>query len=172
MKRIKLFVFALLLGSTVFSYAQSPYSMGVGAAVGNVFGPSFKVFVTDNFAISADLSVRVCPTIYEGVSLTTFSLDLNPNFMYESSITNNLYWLAGGGVTLGYIFGLAAYGDMMIGNSGRFGINANGGIEYKFDIPLAIQADVRPGYGLLFNSGPGVANGFDWAAVATIRYTF
>lgn len=92
--------------------------------------------------------------------------------MYESSITNNLYWLAGGGVTLGYIFGIAAYGDMMIGDSGRFGINAIGGIEYKFDIPLSIQADVRPGYGLLFNSGPGVANGFDWAAVATIRYTF
>ena len=70
-----------------------------------------------------------------------------------------MYWFAGGGLSLG---GWAGYG--------KFGVNAIGGIEYKFNIPLTIQADLRPGFGLAFGYG-GSFPYFDWGLCFGIRYT-
>ena len=59
---------------------------------------------------------------------------------------------------------------------GKFGINAILGLEYKLDIPLTLQLDFRPGYGMLFTDeyfyGPDVWNYFDWSLNAGVRYTF
>lgn len=53
---------------------------------------------------------------------------------------------------------------------GKIGVNAIGGVEYKFNIPLTLQADLRPGFGLLFNKHFTI-NYFDWAICVGVRYT-
>ncbi len=190
-KTIRKLSFILLFFSCfAISQAQSPYTHGIGATVGNMFGVSYKTFLSDHFSLQADLSVRICPTAYadedfedwfdtRSMTVTLFSLDFNPNFLYESNITNSLYWFVGGGVTLGYCFG-SKYFIMGYDDWGRFGLNAIGGLEYKFNMPIALQLDFRPGYGMLFfgkddywyGSNNKPFHYFDWGLGATVRYTF
>lgn len=184
----KFSLFFLFFSCFAISKAQSPYTHGIGATVGNMFGVSYKTFATDNFAIQLDLSVRMCPTAHvfdketaaflemSSETITLYSLDFNPNFMYESDITRDLYWFAGGGVTIGYGFAEGVAGFTSYGHSGIFGINAIGGIEYQFNAPVALQFDFRPGYGLNFSKGYHKSmelwHYFNWGIAATVRYTF
>jgi hypothetical protein len=55
---------------------------------------------------------------------------------------------------------------------GKFGVNAGGGVEFTFSkIPLALQTDFRPGYGLLFDANDHVSY-FDWSVNISARYCF
>ena len=71
---------------------------------------------------------------------------------------------------------------------GKFGINAILGLEYKLNIPLTLQLDFRPGYGLAFYGEDYIdydvhgnesksrvhcaINYFDWSVNAGVRYKF
>ncbi len=189
MRKFFILSVCMFLCGTLALNAQVPYNHGVGAVVGTMNGFSYKTFVTDNFAFSLDLDVKICPTRFndelfgEKIAFTMdiFDFEANPNFMYEKNITKGLYWFAGGGVSLGYNFAL---GESLLGlieteycKQGKFGINAIGGLEYKFNIPLTLQFDFRPGYGMLFyqygkKKKWGTDHYFDWGLGVSVRYTF
>ena len=155
MKKMRgVFIGLILVVLGTASYAQAPYTHSIGGIVGTFNGASYKTFALgEKLAFQADLGAGLAMT--RGTSFWGF--DINPNLMYEQQISNiGLYWFAGGGISLG------------VGSYGRFGINAIGGVEYKFNIPLTIQADVRPGFGLMFNS----YSYFDWGLNISARYTF
>lgn len=152
-----LFVFA-----GITAQAQAPYIHSIGIITGTTNGASYKTFALgDRLALQADLGIKL------GMknSWNFWSLDLTPNIMHQREISNiRLYWFAGCGFSLGYVFSETV-------DYGRFGVNAIGGLEYKFNIPLSLQFDFRPGYGLVFREH---YNGsyFDWSLNLSARYTF
>lgn len=160
LKGLIISILLIFVGTTV--QAQAPYIHSIGVVAGMTDGASYKAFVLgDRLALQADLGVHL------GMknSWNFWSLDLNPNIMYQRKISNTgLYWFAGGGLSLGYIF--SEHLDF-----GRFGVNAIGGLEYKFNIPLALQFDFRPGYGLRFREHFNDSY-FDWGLNLSARYTF
>ena len=163
--------------------AQAPYKHSIGATLGSMQAFSYKTFVTDHFAIQIDLGTKILCTDGEGQNhgakwkaFDFWNLELNPNFLYEGNLVAGLYGFAGGGVSLGYswdawnpgVFRFGEYWDM-----GKFGVNAMLGLEYKLNIPLTLQFDFRPGYGMFFNDLPNnELNFFDWSVNAGVRYTF
>ena len=169
------------------SYAQSPYKASVGGVLypSTAVGPSFKAFFTDKVAFQTDVFLKVVLAGGKDVDINRIvlafylSVETNVNFIYQKKIKEKenleLFWLTGGGVSLGYSW---------TPGSGKFGVNAIMGIEYVFkEKPLAIQIDFRPGYGLLFNSNYNYVEAvffehknpwshFDWLIAFTLRYTF
>lgn len=192
---ITLIVGLLLAMSVSTAEAQKPYKMGIGAVVGTMEGASFKMFLTDNLALQADLGISLSSFRYEydyygyagrGTSSKPFwAIELNPNLMYESTIKDwnvgGLYWFAGGGIGIGYVitdvydWWSDDYHDPhYTWNRANFklGVNAIGGVEFAFKkIPLTTQVDVRPGVGFLFADGWNKAF-FNYGVNASVRYTF
>jgi hypothetical protein len=168
MKKISVILLSLVMGMMLTLNAQAPYRHGIGATLGNTAAFSYKTFLTDNFALSVDAGFKwtIAATKYGSGFLMT--LEANPNVMYEASTgVEGLYWLAGGGLSLGMVLPRIGSDDV----AGKFGINAIGGVEYKFKIPLTLQADFRPGYGLAFDDDYG-GSFFDWGVCVGVRYTF
>ena len=190
MKYIRLFFLAtiafLLSVACLKSYAQSPYKASVGGIVyGLALGPSFKAFFTNHVAFQTDMFLKGVLSAGKDVNTNRIgfapylSVETNVNLIYQKKIKEKtyteLFLLAGGGVSLGYSW---------TPGSGKFGINAIMGLEYVFkNIPLAIQIDLRPGYGLLFNSNYKYVDAiffthnnpwshFDWCIPLTFRYSF
>ena len=169
---------AMILGQL---HAQAPYKHSVGGMVGSLNGFTYKTFVSNHFAIGVDLGVQFIRTdgeYFRGVDL--YSLSLNPNFTYEGLFAAGLYGFVGGGFSMAYNWA-NDYGFLMwmawddfdwVCDLGKFGVNAIMGLEYKFNIPLVLQFDFRPGYGFLFNSTPRVWNHFDWNLCISVRYAF
>ena len=157
----------MLMACSIFSLnAQKLYDYSVGGVGGSMWGGSFQTYLLDNLALGVDLGVQLTYAAGQySMNGDLMTLQLNPNAMYAIDFTKNLNGLFGGGVSLGY--GFLGFGFNRF-NAGKFGINALAGVEYKFDIPLVIQADLRPGYGLMF--GGGTWNYFDWSACITARY--
>lgn len=125
----------------------------IGGIVGGINGFSSK-FINRKFAYQLDL----------GIQLFYINFDIEQNFMYQNYIhewnPGSLSWFVGGGVSLGW--------NLLYGGT-KFGVNTIGGVEYRFNkIPLALQADFRPGYGLIFEYG-GV---FEWTIGLSARYYF
>jgi hypothetical protein len=167
--------------------SQPPYRASVGGITpytSLAFGPSFKAFFTDQVAFQTDIFFKEILTAGKDVYIneTAFafylSVETNVNFIYQKKIkekaVSELFWLIGGGVSLGY---------SLTPVSGKFGVNAIVGLEYVFKKkPLAIQIDFRPGYGLLFTNYAYVEamfttlknpwSHFDWFIGATLRYAF
>jgi hypothetical protein len=159
--------------------AQAPYKKGIGVNILSLEGVSFKMFFTDNLAFQADLGYKWTVTSETNsgfrISYSVHTLEVNPNILYQKNITDwdfgQLDWFAGGGLSLGYAFGTGYGGYYGRGSAGKFGINAVGGAELSFhNIPLAVQMDFRPGYGLLFNKNS--LSYFDWGLNISARYTF
>jgi len=165
---------------------QMPYKTSIGGIMpftSLAFGPSLKFFFTEHLAFQADIFIKGVLT--GGVDLvdnkTAFviylSIESNINVMYQKKIKeknkSELFWLMGGGVSLGYCW---------TPNNGKFGTNVILGLEYILkNTPMAIQIDFRPGYGLLFNSDHYISvpfssfnnpwHHFDWFIGGTLRYT-
>ncbi|MCR5554366.1 MAG: hypothetical protein K6F29_02410 [Bacteroidales bacterium] len=175
MKKVLLIVVFAILAS---GSAMAQYKHSIGGVVGSMNGFSYKVMATNNFAISVDLGVKLTEGAFDRYSASVFDLEVNPNFMYEANATGGLYWFVGGGFSLGYgSFNYAGWRT----DCGKFGLNAIGGLEYKFGIPLTLQFDFRPGFGLLFYERPQYwLNGdiyrnpdyFDWGLNLSLRYAF
>ena len=178
MKKItkSLLVGLFMLASVNAASAQN-YKYGIGAVVGTMDGVSFKMFLSENLALQADLAYKyvVRTARAEGFRLSygLHTFELNPNLVYQRNITSfgvgNLDWYAGGGVSLGYAF-MSLWGQNSYG-LGKFGVNGIGGVEFKFNFPLAVGFDFRPGYGLLFGKDD-TGSYFDWAVALSARYCF
>ena len=107
-------------------------------------------------------------------------MELAPSFVYEGHFVKGLYGFIGGGVSLGFSFypPVSYYvprtPEMQTREiMGKFGAHGMAGLEYKFNFPLTLQLDVRPGYRFLFNNEVAVDHTFDWGMVNIgARYTF
>jgi hypothetical protein len=174
----------LLVSATMLHAQQAPYKMGIGVNVLSMEAVSFKTFLSPRLALEAELgykwtvaSFRMSDSYYGynyRYSGYIGTLELNPNLFYQKEIKDwkfgRLDWFAGGGLSIGYAFG----------SRGKFGINAGGGAELTFHkIPLAVQMDFRPGYGMLFGRGAYYYYGnskvfsyFDWGLNISARYLF
>ena len=173
----------LLLGLVVALNAQAPYRHSIGGTAGlNMFALSYKTFFTDHLALSVDAGYKWTPTLVTFHEKQTsyvwnrflfpMAIEVNPNLMYERGTNvNGLHWLVGGGVSAGYAW-VTYSNEWGIYKSfyGKLGVNAIGGVEYKFNFPLTLQADIRPGFGLLFNNHYN-ATYFDWGLYFGARYT-
>lgn len=160
MKKITLLL--LFLGISVFAFAQGPYRNAVGIHVGSFNGLTYKTFLSGSTALQIDAGLKLnFPGNDEGLVL---GIEVNPNAMYQMEFNrvSGLYWLLGGGATLGVR--TSKYSAL------KLGVNAIGGLEYKFRIPFAIQLDLRPGFG--FIAGENAHGYFDWIASLGFRYTF
>ena len=162
----------------VKSYAQSPYKASVGGAVyGIALGPSFKSFFTDKVAFQTDIFFKGTITGSKKDNFVLyFVLETDLNIMYQKKLKDKLFGFIGGGVSHGYTFS----------ENGKFGVNTIGGLEFVFKkIPLSIQLDLRPGYGLLYNVNNNPIpedffsselktpwSHFDWTIAFILRYTF
>lgn len=182
MKKIKLIVIAvsLLIGCSLQTQAQAPYKCGIGFTAGNQQALSLKVFGGNHFAFQVDLGTRV--TVADGnharrlpyPNTEIWDLELNPNFMFEGGFTQHLYGFIGIGGSIGYCWNIPHGVDWLFGHvkydSGKCGANGIFGLEYKFNAPIAIQFDFRPGYGCLFAEHFD-AHYFDWAVNFGFHYT-
>ena len=187
MKKNFLILLSLVIGLTLTVNAQAPYKHSIGGTLGTMEAFSYKTFLTDNLAFSVDAGFKwtIGPATYDvwyngdhedgHGRVSPMTIEANPNFMYEAAaVSKGLHWLVGGGISLGYSWYTNNGNYYDYGRNtrvfGKFGINAIGGIEYKFNIPLTLQADFRPGYGLLFREHLAVSY-FDWAVCVGLRYT-
>ncbi len=156
-------VFAILTSGS----AMAQYTHSIGATVGSMNGFSYKG-VFGSLGVQVDLGLKLTEGAFDRYSARVFDLEINPNLMYQANATGGLYWFVGGGFSLGYVFDYAGWRTE---DCGKFGLNAIGGLEYKFGIPLTLQFDFRPGFGLLFDDY-GHAGYFDWGLNLGVRYTF
>lgn len=172
-----------------------PYTNGIGAVGGCLNGFSFKVFPADKFAVSVDLGVKITAATVVGeynylsshgfagttrrwINCAPMDLEANVNFLYQGHFTKGLYGIIGGGPSLGYNWNVCNYYTDNYyysyygwGDNAKIGLGMLLGLEYKFDIPLAVQADFRPGYAMLLSSGYFGCY-FDWGLNLSLRYTF
>jgi len=165
--RTKFFISVFLLTGALSAFSQAPYKNSIGGIVGFIEGGSYKTFISDNFAIQVDLGFRW--------SHYAAGVEVNGNFMYEQAIKNGFHWLAGGGLSTGPAFGGILFNPLTntVPIGFKIGMNGIGGAEYKFkNIPLTLQADIRPGASFyIFNGGFNAY--FDYNFVnASARYTF
>lgn len=173
MKRIGLIFLYILLfvGASLPLHAQAPYRHSLGATLGTTQALSYKTFPTNHFALQIDLGPKYC-YVY-GNHL--WSLELAPNFMYEGRLKGNLYGFVGGGISWGYALKRYTYYDAYGMQSSNInlkgGVNGFFGLEYKFNIPLTLQFDFRPGFRGAFNQYFGEFC-FDWGLNFGVRYTF
>jgi hypothetical protein len=169
--------------------AQVPYRGSIGGMLpytSNAQGPSFKAFFNENVAFQTDLLFKVAFTGGKDVKenrntfVFYFSIEANVNIVYQKKLKEkektDLYWLIGGGMSLGH--------QLFLSN-GKFGLNTIIGLEYVYKKKnISLQFDVRPGYGLLYNLSETNINTplisfsknpwshFDWMMGLTLRYTF
>lgn len=185
-------LFAFFASILFQTNAQVPYKNSIGATLGTTQAFSYKTFFGDHFAIQVDLGTKYC-YVY-GSHL--WSAEAAPNFMYEGRLAKGLYGFLGLGGSIGYnwqpfyyIVGLepgdAGYNpnpdpaDPTPNSVTRRSVHnckagANGmfGLEYKFDIPLTLQLDFRPGYRCVFAANKFADHKFDWGLNFGVRYTF
>lgn len=188
MKKISIILLTLVMGFSVAVNAQAPYKHSVGGTVGTLEAFSYKTFFTDHLTLdlNAGYKITVGPAAYHingitgSYNSTIFprTIEVNPNLEYESATNKGgLHWFIGGGLSLGYCPNVGII-DRSLNrgwgyaqtNWGKFGVNAIGGIEYKFNFPMTLQVDFRPGYGLLFNGSKETLSYFDWALCVGVRY--
>ena len=178
----------------VISASAQNYKASVGINVGSFNGFSYKGFVTDHFALQADLGVNLECTygqvdLYEnGRSIgsasgqqTFYTFEVNPNLLYQAEILSanagTLSWFAGGGLSAGMMNSLNVKESHPIF---KLGLNGTGGIEFQLaQAPVAFSFDFRPGYGMstyvFKNTHPrttAVNSFFDWKLAIGIRYVF
>ena len=193
MKKIFTFIAVAVMA---ISTASAQHEIGV--VFGGLDGLSYKYWFTGHVALQADLAVGLTQgaTSMNGVSMNMGLWDFtaNPNVAYHWDLpVDGLKIYAGGGLNLGMVsaFSIGGYGGYSgygyygaprrakgysygggSNVAGKFGANAIGGVCYNFsNIPLALAADFRPGYGLMFTEGENISY-FDWKISASVRYCF
>lgn len=168
---------ALFAGAMFQANAQAPYKNAFGVSVGNMQALTFKTFGSNHFAFQLDLGTKYIATDgrFKNVDLTNvhiWTLELNPNIMFEGRLTGGLYGLVGIGASIGYSWNTFSWGWFNTRSDfGKCGANGIIGMEYKFNAPVALQFDFRPGYGCLFAEHYD-AHYFDWSVNLGVRYTF
>ena len=181
MKNLRSILIMTLLFSMALSVqAQAPYKHSIGVTVGSMQAISYKTFPTDHFAIQLDLGTKYNYSIIVGYGSTHWSMELAPSFMYEGHFVKGLYGLVGGGFSLGFTwyppvsyYSTTSPEYKTYNIMGKGGIHSIIGLEYKFNIPLTLQLDFRPGYFFQFNHEFIGNHTFEWGLVNLgVRYTF
>lgn len=179
-KQTFILILALLVSMAFHTQAQAPYKHSIGATVGSMQAVSYKTFPTDHFAIQLDLGTKYNHCIILGYGSRHLSMEIAPSFMYEGHFVKGLYGFVGGGFSLGFTwwpsvsYYVSYSPDMQIHNiMGKGGAHGIIGLEYKFDIPLTLQVDFRPGYFFQFNHEFIGNHTFEWGLPSIgVRYTF
>ena len=181
---------------------SKPYKKSFGIVAGNLLGLSYKyVSPYKKFAYQMDLGGRYISADDNGYNdyqygdfisyFSAWSLEMNQNFLCQGHIKRwDDYCLDaffGGGFSFGGVFGGYDYTQKYDSRYGyyedyykniglKFGINAMLGMEFMFErIPLTLQLDFRPGYGLYVDFGEAYSlypAFFDYAVTASVRYTW
>lgn len=148
---MKKFILTLAVIACTFSIAKAQDN-AIGVRFGYGIELSYQRMLHANNRLELDLG------------LSGFSRDFNLagvyQWVWDLGVAPGFNWYAGVGATLGLWdknFGL--------------GINGNIGIEYNFNIPLAISLDWRPGLYYINKADPNFQ--FQWTGIALgIRYKF
>ncbi len=142
---------------------------------GSVDGISYRYFIDEQCAIQTNImwkylstygtTVSYLTTDVNGVAETSrtsqwgklygWTTEVNPNFIYQSTIHNwkkcSLYWNSGAGISLGIAQDWGKPKDYPLW--GKFGVTTISGFELTFNkVPLSIFTESFAGYGLLWNS--------------------
>ena len=182
MYRIKFIPFLIAILATVsyMANAQSPYKHSIGVTLGTTQALSYKTFPTNRFAVQLDLGTKYSVVCVGGYCNTPcWSVEVAPDFMYEGHFVKGLYGFVGGGLSLGLsfapqvcYFSSKVPGPVVRNIMGKAGANGIFGLEYKFDIPLSLQIDIRPGYRFQFNEETTVNHTIDLGLDFGVRYVF
>jgi len=151
----------------------------IGGIVGGMNGLSYKYWVNDKFAVQADLAVGLSriyqATYFKGTKIGSgdfgcFDFTINPNALYHFDLVNNLKLYTGGGISFGLVSDLNNTNTKAL--DGKFGINGVIGLAYELDaVPLVLAFDLRPGYGLGFQTSDDAhMSYFDWHVGFAVRY--
>ena len=105
--RIFLILIAFFAGIVFHANAQAPYKNGIGVSGGNMQALTFKTFGGNHFAFQVDLGTKYITTNgrFKNIDLEGedfWTLELNPNIMFEGRLGGNFYGLVGLGASIGY----------------------------------------------------------------------
>jgi hypothetical protein len=149
MKKILILVAATLFTASI---SAQEYQKAIGARLGSTLGVTYKQFLSERnaFEILGDLYV----------ANSNLSLGVSGLYLWQWNINDapGLSWFTGPGATAGLVFG----------NNTNFNFAVAGmiGLEYKFNIPLALSIDLNPRWYFLNGYGLG------WSGALSVRYTF
>ena len=145
------------------------YTHSIGVAVGSSYGLAYKYFFMDNLAFKTDATSNVCRGFGDGFFE---NFEINANVIYQLPLktfkTCRLDYFVGGGTTFGWVYvseGFyledkgrhycvnqycenGSYDHTSFRDAFVWGINSVLGLEINLHIPMTIELDFRPGYGL------------------------
>lgn len=116
---LRIFVILLLCLAANIDLRAGDARYSLGGGVGNMESFTFKAVLSGNFAIHADLGVKLLATSYGYKGFTRqfapmWTFEANPNALYQSRIEScswdwgDMSWFAGGGLSFG-VAGVYAY---------------------------------------------------------------
>ncbi len=151
----------------------APHSIAFTFGSGD--GISYRYFIDEQWAIQTNIMWKYLSTYGTKVSylskdvngtlecsrtsqwgkLYAWTAEVNPNFIYQSTIHDwkkcSLYWNSGAGMSVGMAQDYQMPNDYPLW--GKFGITTISGFELAFSkVPLSIFTESFAGYGLLWNS--------------------
>jgi len=166
MKKITL-LFALAVTMVVSTQAQSSYKSAIGGRFGDpLVSFSYKQFVTKPGAIEVHAGFNHYGGFADyGFNSFTFGAQYQHHFPI-GSIEGFKWYIGGGALATTYAYG--DYYDNFGYKKIRPGVNAVGGVDYKFKkIPLNLSADVMP----TIYFGEGYYDTFRPLGGVAVRYT-
>ena len=161
------------------------YTHSVGVAVASSYGLAYKYFFKDNWALKVDVTNNIYKGVGSDCSSYFSDFDFNPNVVYQIPIktfkTCRLDFFVGGGTSFGF-------GDLHLYSLGKdefyhncvrdyyyayvkryytgmpfiWGLNGILGLEINLCIPMTIELDFRPGYGLFSFNERNKCNRYDY----------
>ena len=147
-----------LLALNTGGFAQSDYKSALGVRAGVPVAGTFKQFISTASAIEVDAGFWHDPVSY---GFTYFTFGAMYQYHFPIPAVEGLKWYVGGGALAQFYSYNDNWGDHKPSSTG-FGLNAVGGIDYKFkNIPLNLSADWTPifflhrGYYDTFEAGFG-----------------
>jgi len=177
----RLFLILAMAAVTISGMAQKHE---IGAVVGGLNGLSYKYWLSDKFALQADLAVGLtavpASTFMNGTNVTKaatgnqtitnsiYDFTINPNLLYHFPMTEHLKLYVGGGVNFGLMSDIRNTDPD--GILGKFGVNGDCGLAFDYQ-RLVFAFDFRPGYGLGFrDANTPHLSFFDWKLGFAVRY--
>ena len=168
------------------------YKHSIGLSLGMFNGISLKNNLVSNVYLQTDIGFSYIGMPFSLIMtseplLGYLDIGARLGFIYEKSFLKhkNSFWFLGGGFDFGkdIIDDSAPYGFSSLYPL-KVGAHAIVGFEWTFNIPLSLQLDIRPGYGVLFASNKFVHSNdwfvitkfpchfFDFTVAFSIRYLF
>lgn len=170
--------------------ATPAYKHSVGLSLGMFNGLSMKNYLADHVYFQTDVGLSYIGLPFSLIMTSTpligySDLGVRLGVMYEKQFQKHPanFWFVGGGID----FGKDLVDDPEVFSSiwpMKIGIHGIAGFEWTFKIPLSLQLDIRPGYGILLVSNNFMTSNdwfvitkfpchfFDFTVAFSIRYRF